>query len=106
LFQSGRNNVDRGRSIWVVGFFLTAVLVLAAPLASTRPDGLEWAASQAGFIEKVSSPIYELIPDYLLPGVQNEALATILAGILGVIIVFGLGFGIAFNRWKSQTEGK
>lgn len=106
LFRPGRNHVNRSRSIWVVGFILTAVLVLAAPLASTRPDGLEWAASQAGFIEKVRSPIYELIPDYLLPGVENEALATILAGTLGVLIVFGLGFGIAFNRWKSQAEGK
>jgi cobalt/nickel transport system permease protein len=106
LIQPGRPRLDTSRSIWVLGFILTVVLILLAPLASTRPDGLEWVASQAGFIDKVRSPIYELVPDYLLPGVENESLATILAGALGVIIVFGLGFGIAFNRWKSQIEGK
>jgi cobalt/nickel transport system permease protein len=105
LIQPGRNNLGRSQSIWGVGFILTVVLILAAPLASTRPDGLEWVASQVGFIERARSPIYELVPEYLLPGVENESLATILAGALGVIIVFGLGFGIAFNRWKSQLEG-
>ena len=34
------------------------------------------------------------IPDYAFPGVEDERLATGLAGFTGTLLVFALGFGI------------
>lgn len=79
---------------------LTLALVLAgifSLLASSWPDGLERVAEDKAFIEKaevqpaVSSPI----PDYAWPGVENEKLATSLAGITGTLMVFGFGYALA-----------
>lgn len=94
------------RFVWVIGLLLVVVLLLAAPLASTRPDGLEWVAEQAGFLDQARAPLYELIPDYLMPGVTNDSVATIAAGLLGILIIFVLGFGIAYNQRKSQISGR
>jgi len=74
-----------------------AVAIFLSPFASSWPDGLEWVAEGQGFLSKgegtpvLSSPI----PDYILPGIPNDMLATSLAGILGTMIVFGLGYGVA-----------
>jgi len=106
LIHPDQSNLDGSRSVWVLGFLLTVALLLAAPLASVRPDGLEWVAMQTGFIEMAREPLYELVPDYLVPGIANESIATILAGALGILIIFGLGMGIAFNRRKGQISGK
>ena len=106
LIHPDQTKLDGSRSVWVLGFLLTVALLLAAPLASVSPDGLEWVAMQTGFIEMAREPLYELVPDYLVPGIANESIATILAGALGILIIFGLGIGIAYNRRKSQISGK
>ena len=106
LIHPDQTKLDGSRSVWVLGFLLTVALLLAAPLASVRPDGLEWVAMQTGFIEMAREPLYELVPDYLVPGIANESIATILAGALGILIFFGLGIGVAYNRRKSQISGK
>jgi len=106
LIHPGQSNLDGSRSVWVLGFLLTVALLLAAPLASVRPDGLEWVAMQTGFIEMAREPLYELVPDYLVPGIANESIATILAGALGILIIFALGIGIAYNRRKNEISGK
>jgi hypothetical protein len=31
----------------------------------------------------------------VIPGVSNEAVATILAGIVGTLVLFGIGYGLA-----------
>ena len=79
---------------------LAAALLLAiaiSPFASSSPDGLERVAEDKGFLEKgegepaLSSPI----PDYSMPGIKHEGLATSLGGAAGTILVFGLGMGTA-----------
>jgi len=52
-------------------------------------------AEDLGFIEAARDAPYEVIPDYTFPGVSNEALATIAAGVAGTIVVFGVAVGIA-----------
>jgi cobalt/nickel transport system permease protein len=105
LIQLEKTSLAGGRLVWVIGFLLAVALVIAAPIASTRPDGLEWVAMQGGFIDKVRAPLYQIIPDYLLPGVANEAIATIAAGFLGIVIVFVVGIGVAYTRRNRQTSG-
>ena len=81
------------------------LLAVASPLASANPDGLEWVAEQQDFLSRAQNPLFNLVPDYVLPGISNEALATILAGILGTLIVFGAALGIAYaRRHRSSAE--
>lgn len=92
------------KMVWLVGLLVAVSLVIASPLASTNPDGLEWVAMQNGFLVSAQEPMYRIIPDYLYPGISNEALATIVAGILGIVIVFGVSIGVAYTRRNRQTS--
>jgi hypothetical protein len=84
-----------GRAWWLVGLLIALALVLLAPLASSSPDGLERVADDKGFIEVAEGARFEIIAGYLFPGVENEVVATVLAGLLGTVIVFGVAFGLA-----------
>jgi hypothetical protein len=79
---------------WIVGLLIALAVTLLSPLASAWPDGLERVAEDKGFIEEAQDAPYEVVPDYVLPGIGNEALATILAGIVGTLVVFGLAYGL------------
>lgn len=94
-----------GKAIWVVGLSISAFLAILSPFASSHPDGLEWVAEKNGFLEAARAPIFNIVPDYILPGVSNQALATILAGILGVLLVFGVALGVAILR-RGQKDHK
>ncbi|WP_322798777.1 energy-coupling factor ABC transporter permease [Thermoflexus sp.] len=76
--------------LWTAGLALILILTLLAPLASADPDGLERVAEDLGFIQAARPSAFSLLPDYTIPGLPNESLATILAGILGALMVFGL----------------
>jgi cobalt/nickel transport system permease protein len=80
-----------------IGLGIALMVTLLAPLASEHPDGLERVAEDLGFIGRAEDAPYQIIPDYVLPGISEESpLATILAGIVGALVVAGIGFGIAF----------
>jgi len=69
-----------------------------SPFASSSPDGLEKVAAEKAFIEDGRLPSVQNespIPDYAFPGIENERVATGLAGFAGTLIVFGLGYGLA-----------
>ena len=82
------------RKWWIIGLLIALAVTLISPLASAWPDGLERVAEDKGFIEDAQDAPYEVIPDYVLPGVGNEAVATILAGIVGTLVVFGLAYSL------------
>jgi hypothetical protein len=83
-------------AVIAVGLGLAVVVALFSPWASSHPDGLERVAEDEGFLEKAEDPSYEIIPDYTFPGVENERVATILSGLVGIAIVAGLGFGFMY----------
>jgi cobalt/nickel transport system permease protein len=92
-----------GRGVWALGLAIALLLSVFSPLASANPDGLEWFAEQEGFLEAARAPVFNLIPDYVFPGISNEALATILAGILGTLIVFGVVVAVAYLRRRGKA---
>lgn len=98
LLHIGEAAPKGGKAIWVGGLVIASLLAVFSPLASAHPDGLEWVAEQKGFLETARAPLYNIIPDYVFPGISNEALATIIAGLLGVLLVFGVAVGVAFLR--------
>jgi hypothetical protein len=81
---------------WLAGLLLAVGVALFSPLASPHPDGLERVAEDKGFIDRAQDAPYQIIPDYLFPGIENESLATILAGVVGTMVAFGLGYGVAW----------
>ncbi len=84
-----------GKGLLVVGGLIALLLAVLSPLASSHPDGLEWVAEQHGFLEVARDSFYNIIPDYTMPGISSPALATIIAGIIGVLLVFVVAFGVA-----------
>ncbi|MBN2256386.1 MAG: energy-coupling factor ABC transporter permease [Anaerolineaceae bacterium] len=84
--------------VWVGGLIIAGLLVMLSPLASAHPDGLEWVAEQKGFLDAAREPVYNLIPDYIFPGISNEAMATIVAGFAGLFLVFGVALAVALLR--------
>lgn len=90
---------------WIIILFVALLLAIASPLASSFPDGLERVAEDHGFIEQAAEPSYQIIPDYVFPGVPDEALATIVAGLVGTLILFALGYGLAGWLRTQNTSG-
>jgi hypothetical protein len=88
------------RTLVILALALAVGLATAvSPFASADPDGLEKVAEKKGFFDKgrlaaiqEDSPI----PDYSFPGVEDERLASGLAGFAGTLAVFGVGYGLAF----------
>ncbi|ODS36778.1 MAG: hypothetical protein A7316_09845 [Candidatus Altiarchaeales archaeon WOR_SM1_86-2] len=87
---------------WIYG--LGAALIMGCVislLASSHPDGLERVAIDilGGEEEMEESTAGEDIiespmPDYVIPGIENEALAASLSGLIGVLLMFILAVGI------------
>jgi cobalt/nickel transport system permease protein len=103
LLHAGEGAAVGGKAVWVGGLVISVLLAVASPLASVHPDGLEWVAEQKGFLDIARGPLYAIIPDYMVPGIGNERLATILAGIVGIVIVFGAALGVAYARRRRRT---
>jgi cobalt/nickel transport system permease protein len=107
LLKTGKVTLANENLVWVIGLALALLLAIASPLASVHPDGLEWVAMQKDFLSLAHSPFYKIIPDYLFPGISNTTLATIMAGIIGSLIVFCVALWIAYSRHhKSSTGGE
>jgi len=102
LLQPTEGKANGNAVVWVAGLLIALALVVLAPLASAHPDGLEWVAEQQGFLALAQDPVYNIIPDYVLPGVSNEAVATILAGVIGALLVFGMVLAVALLRRSRQ----
>ena len=100
LGEPGKAHGGRG---WIAaGGLVTLVVLLLAPLASANPDGLEWVAQELGFMEAGLEAPYEILPDYTVPFLGETAVSTILAGIVGALIVAGVIF-LAIKALQRRT---
>jgi hypothetical protein len=80
---------------WIVGLLIALCVTLLSPLASSSPDGLERVAEDQGFLDRAKDAPYAVIADYVFPWIENEAVATILAGIVGTLVVFAAVMGLS-----------
>jgi len=101
--RKGGEAQPAGRVVWVFGLLIALGLAVASPLASSHPDGLNWVAKQQGFLSLAQGPLYRILPNYVFPGVSNSAVATIIAGVLGTLIVFGVAIVVAYTR-RNRSE--
>ncbi|RME08768.1 MAG: cobalamin biosynthesis protein CbiM [Anaerolineae bacterium] len=80
-----------GGRIWAVGGVLVSLaVVLLSPLASADPDGLERVAADLGFLGRARRAPFEILPNYSLPLLGDTPASTILAGLIGALLVMGL----------------
>jgi cobalt/nickel transport system permease protein len=94
----------RPRAIaWILGglAFLAAGISF---VASGSPDGLEFAYEHVGAAFEELSLLSSPMPDYLVPGVSNETLAGVLAGIVGVIVTGVLAYALLTALRTRRTE--
>jgi len=91
-------------SILIGGILIALVLAVLSPLASAYPDGLERVAEDLGFLSKGQGPLYTVIPDYTFPGIHDERLATIVAGVLGVVLIASVA--LFTHRGKKNSAQK
>ena len=89
---------------WQIGLVACLAVACLSPLASSSPDGLERVAENKGFIDLGQEAPFQVIADYVFPGIENEALATILAGLIGTLILFGVVYGIAWLLKSRRRE--
>ena len=89
---------------WVVGYVVALAVALLSPLASGDPDGLERVAGDKGFLARAEDAPYSVIADYVFPGIGNEAVATMLAGIVGVTIAYLLVAGVAYLGYRAVSS--
>jgi len=79
-------------SATLVSFCLAGALVLAllSPIASSAPDGLEKVAETGGFSDLEAGPFFEVFPAYTVSLLENPTYSTVVAMIIGTLLVFGL----------------
>ncbi len=81
---------------WLIALFISLAAATLSPLASSSPDGLERVAEEKGFLGLAGEAPFQIIADYAFPGVNNEAAATIIAGVIGTLLLFCLAYGVAW----------
>lgn len=92
-----------GLKWWAVGYVIAVAVALLSPFASGAPDGLERVAENTGFIERAQHAPYSIIADYTVPGIQNQALATMLAGVIGVTVIYVLVAGGVYLLYRAAV---
>ena len=103
---AGADAMDRGTlaGVIAVGVAVVVGIVLLAPLASSDPDGLLRVAADSGFIEAAEDSRYEILPGYSIPGVDNRAVSTVLAGLVGIVLVGGAVLILAQSRKSRRVQ--
>jgi cobalt/nickel transport system permease protein len=104
LLKIGDAKPASDKAILIGGSVIALALAVLSPLASANPDGLEWVAEEHGFLDTAQEALYSIIPDYAMPGISDPGLATIVAGIVGVVIVFGVAYGVARAERRTSTQ--
>jgi cobalt/nickel transport system permease protein len=90
LLGEGSAAARSGRGWALAGVILSVVVILLSPFASANPDGLERVATDLGFINRGQSAVYNILPDYTLPFLGQTPLSTIMAGVIGMLVVLAL----------------
>ena len=90
LLDERQSSSSGGRGWIFAGLAVSLFAILISPYASGNPDGLERVAQDLGFLEASQGSPYNLFHDYSIPFLGDTGVSTVIAGVVGVIVVFGL----------------
>lgn len=106
ILEAGEGAPGRRSATFVIGGLALALLIaLLSPLASSRPDGLEYVAEQGGFLGRAIEPLYEILPDYSVPFIGNIAMTTMAAVVVGTLLVFAVAWVVGRSTASRRTAG-
>ena len=98
---------------WIYGLGIALIMGGVISLfASSSPDGLErFSIDLFGGEEELEKHTGEGViespmPDYVIPGIENETLAASLAGIIGVFAVFILVIALSMLLKNKNRNNK
>jgi cobalt/nickel transport system permease protein len=77
--------------------------VFVSPYACGWPDGLDKVAEHFGFESRATTLIRAWIPDYQMPGISAEGIATALAGAVGTLVMLGLAWMVGRLLVRNKT---
>ena len=84
--------------MFLLGGLLVAIglATLVSGFASSSPDGLNKVAEDHGFAASAKEHLFETGPlaGYAVKGVNSDRLSTALAGLIGVLVTFGVGLAL------------
>ncbi|MBE3550578.1 MAG: PDGLE domain-containing protein [Brockia lithotrophica] len=80
------------RWVWWLVFALVVGGLLSL-VSSNYPDGFETAGEQLGYMERARELFHAPFAEYQIPGLPEGA-STAAAGVLGVLLAFGLFVGV------------
>jgi hypothetical protein len=84
--------------MFLLGGLLVAIglATLVSGFASSSPDGLNKVAEDHGFAANAKEHLFENGPlaGYAVKGVNSDRLGTALAGLIGVLVTFGVGLAL------------
>ena len=84
--------------LFLLGGLLVALglATLVSGFASSAPDGLNKVAEDHGIAAYTKEHLFENGPlaGYAVKGVGNDRLGTAIAGLIGVLVTFGLGLAL------------
>lgn len=94
--------MKRGLALFAAALAATLVIAVAvSQFASSDPDGLEYVAEQEGFSETAEE---HLLDDHALADYGGDRRFNLaVAGLVGVIVTLGVGYGV-FWLAKSRDE--
>ena len=102
LLSAEKSSSGGGRGWVIAGLVVTILAVLISPFASANPDGLERVAEDVGFLSAGKNAPFQLLPDYTIPFLGETGLSTVVAGAVGVLVLFGLLVLIGRNLRKKE----
>ncbi|MFC1997378.1 energy-coupling factor ABC transporter permease [Chloroflexota bacterium] len=104
ILSTDKVSASGGRGWILAGIVVTMVVILLTPFASGDPDGLERVAEDLGFLETGQSAPFEILSDYTIPFLGETGISTIIAGIVGAVLVLGLIFLLGRNLRKPKES--
>lgn len=96
--RSSRDLVGR-RAVILPLSAACATALLLSPLASSLPDGLERVAERLDFLPSGTLSFWSPMADYQFAAMGHGALATGVAGLCGVAMIFALAWLLARPLW-------
>ena len=96
------------KALWTVIFVGLMVSLIIAGFVSfyadPNPDGLERVAEDTGFIASATDSANAGLPtaDYGIAGVEDERLSVGLAGVIGVVVMAVVAFGLFYWLGKGK----
>ena len=95
--------------IFLLGGLLVAIglAMLVSGFASSAPDGLNKVAEDHGIAASAKEHLFENGPlaGYAVKGVNSDRLSTALAGLIGVLVTFGVGL-VLFAVVRAMRSGR